>query len=579
MKEKMMRIIVAVMLTLLLCSLTLLAGAASKNDWKNTAGCYVWTESSQYNNGVLNIKPMGDDKYLYELKVMRGSEEEDSAEDFVTAGVFEINEDGDGIAEVDYQNNDTVELRFVLKDKSITAYQDGPLPLDVQGEYRFNEDSFDVSEAAAAALLAGLPEKQTGLPEDVDDYKLLYAEEPVDGWFYQLTALDDEGKVIAKFLVAADLSAVYRNDKEDEVSLIYGDPINMLAAKRAPLVEEDELEGPAIESGELEGDEDAPDLPATAASELSPLVTVAPEEASLKVGERTRIVASLPGCVGYNVTDLRSSNSDIVKVDGDVQLLAVKPGTATISGKLLLEKGEKAFMTQITAYEPKLEAPNLPAHLEIDEALKLEAYVVGEADGVTPEWSVSDEKIAVIEDGKLIGKADGVVTVTAVHGEMKSQWPVAVGTAELPAAEDEEEKEQAPLTLTDIASVLSDSGLSEEQTAVIEKTYEDTFGEDLPSAKHLVDPKLVEANAKRKEKLELVEQVESLKHQLEETRSIPVDDSDDDVPAVKTYDVILRVKPEKVEQIHSDTINGQKCLIIPMDENEHAAVNGVNTTI
>ena len=139
-----------------------------------------------------------------------------------------------------------------------------------------------------------------------------------------LTALDDEGKVIAKFLVAADLSAVYRNDKEDEVSLIYGDPINMLAAKRAPLVEEDELEGPAIESGELEGDEDAPDLPATAASELSPLVTVAPEEASLKVGERTRIVALLPGCVGYNVTDLRSSNSDIVKVDGDVQLLAVK---------------------------------------------------------------------------------------------------------------------------------------------------------------------------------------------------------------------------------------------------------------
>ena len=276
--------------------------------------------------------------------------------------------------------------------------------------------------------------------EDVN-MKLLQTDAAINPGNSGGALVDDEGKVIAKFLVAADLSAVYRNDKEDEVSLIYGDPINMLAAKRAPLVEEDELEGPAIESGELEGDEDAPDLPATAASELSPLVTVAPEEASLKVGERTRIVALLPGCVGYNVTDLRSSNSDIVKVDGDVQLLAVKPGTATITGKLLLEKGEKAFMTQITAYEPKLEAPNLPAHLGIDEALKLEAYVVGEADGVTPEWSVSDEKLAVIEDGKLIGKADGVVTVTAVHGELKSQWPVAVGTAELPAAEDEEENE------------------------------------------------------------------------------------------------------------------------------------------
>ena len=71
-----------------------------------------------------------------------------------------------------------------------------------------------------------------------------------------------------------------------------------------------------------------------------------------------------------------------------------------------------------------------------------------------------------------------------------------------------------------------------------------------------------------------------MKHQLEETRALPVGESDeDDVPAVKTYDVILRVKPEKVDQIHSQVIDGQKCLVIPMDEDEHAAVNGVNTTI
>ena len=93
-------------------------------------------------------------------------------------------------------------------------------------------------------------------------------------------------------------------------------------------------------------------------------------------------------------------------------------------------------------------------------------------------------------------------------------------------------------------------------------------------------PKLVEANARRKEKLELVQQVENLKQQLEETRTLPVEESDgDDVPAVKTYDVILRVKPEKVDQIHSQVIDGRKCLVIPMDEDEHAAVNGVNTTI
>ena len=148
------------------------------------------------------------------------------------------------------------------------------------------------------------------------------------------------------------------------------------------------------------------------------------------------------------------------------------------------------------------------------------------------------------------------------------------------ALEDEPEPEPVPVTKSTISSVLAESGVTEEQAAVIEQTYENVFGEEVPVSEHLVDPKLVEANARRKEKLELVQQVENLKQQLEETRTLPVEESDgDDVPAVKTYDVILRVKPEKVDQIHSQVIDGRKCLVIPMDEDEHAAVNGVNTTI
>lgn len=145
--------------------------------------------------------------------------------------------------------------------------------------------------------------------------------------------------------------------------------------------------------------------------------------------------------------------------------------------------------------------------------------------------------------------------------------------------EENVEPEPVILTASTIKNVLTESGLTEEQTAIIESKYEESFGEDLPTAEFLVDPKLVEANARRKEKLELIEQVSNLKQQLEETRSLPVTDNGDDVPEVKTYDVILRVKPEKVGQIHSETINGQRCLVIPMDENEHAAVNGVNTTV
>lgn len=151
----------------------------------------------------------------------------------------------------------------------------------------------------------------------------------------------------------------------------------------------------------------------------------------------------------------------------------------------------------------------------------------------------------------------------------------------IPVTTDEtEEPEPVPVTRNTISGVLTESGVTKEQAAAIEQTYEDVFGEEVPVAEHLVDPKLLEINEKRKEKQQLVQQVESLKQQLEETRSLPVEEGvEDDVPAVKTYDVILRVKPEKVGQIHSQMIDGQKCLVIPMDENEHAAVNGINTTV
>lgn len=151
----------------------------------------------------------------------------------------------------------------------------------------------------------------------------------------------------------------------------------------------------------------------------------------------------------------------------------------------------------------------------------------------------------------------------------------------IPVSEDETvEPDPVVVTKSTISEVLSESGVSKEQATAIEQTYEDVFGEEVPVANHLIDPKLLEINEKRKEKLELVQQVENLKQQLEETRTLPIEDgAEDDVPAVKTYDVILRVKPEKVEQIHSQVIDGHKCLVIPLDENEHAAVNGVNTTI
>lgn len=50
-------------------------------------------------------------------------------------------------------------------------------------------------------------------------------------------------------------------------------------------------------------------------------------------------------------------------------------------------------------------------------------------------------------------------------------------------------------------------------------------------------------------------------------------------PSGDNFDVILKVKPQKVEQITYQMINGKKCIIIPMDEDEHANVNGVTNIL
>lgn len=150
------------------------------------------------------------------------------------------------------------------------------------------------------------------------------------------------------------------------------------------------------------------------------------------------------------------------------------------------------------------------------------------------------------------------------------------------AMDDEEEKEPVILTTNTISSLLTESGIEEERAKVIEKSYEEEFGEELPTADHLLDNKALEANASRREKQDLMTQVQVLTEQLEDYRILTKDsDSEENVSGddVKTYDVILRVKPEKVDQIKSQVIDGQKCIVIPLDENEHAAVNGVNTTV
>lgn len=139
-------------------------------------------------------------------------------------------------------------------------------------------------------------------------------------------------------------------------------------------------------------------------------------------------------------------------------------------------------------------------------------------------------------------------------------------------------KEADELILDDnkIKSVLNESGVPEEKIEVIEQSFKEEFEDEPPVAEFLVEKKELEANAQKKEQMRLVKEAAILRQQLEE-KTIALEAA---VTAVNDeYDIVLNVKPEKVGKIKSEVINGQTCLIIPLDENEHAAINGEEAKI
>ena len=140
-----------------------------------------------------------------------------------------------------------------------------------------------------------------------------------------------------------------------------------------------------------------------------------------------------------------------------------------------------------------------------------------------------------------------------------------------------------------VTKLLADSDISEEKAAKIEKSVDEAFGEKPPAAENVIDFKALVQNELRVEKMALEDQVGTLTVQLNEKDEALAErtsqliekqeEIDNYIAETKTYDVVLRVKPEKASQIKSQVINGQKCLVIPMDEDEHATINGVNTTV
>lgn len=138
----------------------------------------------------------------------------------------------------------------------------------------------------------------------------------------------------------------------------------------------------------------------------------------------------------------------------------------------------------------------------------------------------------------------------------------------------------------------------EEQVILLQEKLEEVTGSsglvtsvDTRSAASIVtneDASLTIANPEEDEASDDEESVDATTPDSNEdsTESMDVEDSpepEDEIVSEEesssatvpeNFDVILKVKPQKVDQISYQIINGKKCLIIPMEEDEHANVNG-----
>lgn len=145
-----------------------------------------------------------------------------------------------------------------------------------------------------------------------------------------------------------------------------------------------------------------------------------------------------------------------------------------------------------------------------------------------------------------------------------------------------ESSEEPILLKTEVVQeILEESNLPEEVTNQISNAIAETFTEEPPAVEHLLDTKVLAVSEQKRREMKLEEQVQELQIKLEETtRALaPITSSDttmdEDVVSEdgEEFDVVLRVKPEKVDLITSQIIDGKKYLLIPIEEDENTKVS------
>jgi len=128
-----------------------------------------------------------------------------------------------------------------------------------------------------------------------------------------------------------------------------------------------------------------------------------------------------------------------------------------------------------------------------------------------------------------------------------------------------------PMVLThrEVEEILKDSGVSENLTKEIAESFEAYYGDQPPLAESLIDNKVLKEKDQRRKEERLKKEVILLKGELEKAK-----EQDENEEETERYDVVLKVKADRIPEIKSQIIDGRRYLVIPVEENEQTLING-----
>lgn len=126
-----------------------------------------------------------------------------------------------------------------------------------------------------------------------------------------------------------------------------------------------------------------------------------------------------------------------------------------------------------------------------------------------------------------------------------------------------------------LASIMMESGIDEAGAEKIAENYTEVFADDMPDADTLIDPKVLRARENKIARKELECEVEELKKELEAAKNGAgngIDSGDEmlsgDEALADAEAIVVSVSEKKKEEIRTQIIDGQKCIVIPMYADE-----------